>query len=239
MKKTVLLYLLLATCASRAQSSTGGYHGAQHFHALAREGVHYLYMVRHGNYVRDTTATDDRVANGLSPLGHEQAKLIGARLAALPVKMTHLVSSEFRRAAQTADDIGRVLKLTPSRDGALNECFPTSNNERSTAREKPEAIIVCDSARAVQWQRYFVPTPDRDTHDVLVCHGNVIRWTLMRTVGSDTKNWLNLDVANCSLSIIAVRPDGTARLVMFSDVGHIPWEKQTWSGKDGWWSMGR
>ena len=76
-------------------------------------------------------------------------------------------------------------------------------------------------------------------HDVLVCHGNIIRWTLMRTVGSDTKNWLNLDAANCGLTVIAVRPDGTARLVTYSDVGHIPWEKQTWSGKDGWWSMGR
>ena len=72
-----------------------------------------------------------------------------------------------------------------------------------------------------------------------VCHGNVIRWTLMRTVGADTKNWLNLVSANCALTIIAVRPDGTARLVTYSEAGHIPWEKQTWSGKSGWWSMGR
>ena len=241
MKKSLLLGVLLVTCANgaRAQSPVGGYPGAQAVHAVAGKGIHYVYMVRHGNYDRDTTATDDRVANGLSPLGHEQAKLIGARLAALPVKMTHLVSSEFLRAAQTADDIGRMLKLKPSRDGALNECFPSSNDARIAAREKPEDITTCDSARAVQWQRYFLPTPDRDTYDLLVCHGNVIRWTLMRTVGADTKNWLNLDSANCALTIIAVRPDGTARLVTYSDTGHIPWEKQTWSGKNGWWSMGR
>jgi len=241
MKQTLLLVLLLATSASgaRARSPAGGIPEAQPFHALAGQGVHYVYMVRHGNYDRDTTATDDRVANGLSPLGHEQAKLIGARLASLPVKMSHLVSSEFLRAAQTADEMARELKLVPTRDGALNECYPSSNDALSAARERPEGIIACDSSRAVQWQRYFVPTPDRDTYDVLVCHGNIIRWTLMRTVGSDTKNWRNLDAANCGLTIIAVRPDGTARLVTYSDVGHIPWEKQTWSGKDGWWSMGR
>jgi len=239
--KALLLCLVIVTCARavRAQAPTGGHPGAQHVHALAGQGVHYVYMVRHGNYDRDTSATDDRVANGLSPLGHEQAKLIGARLATLPVKISHLVSSEFRRAAETADEMGRALKLAPSRDGALNECYPSSNDAPSAAREKPEGIIACDSSRAVQWQRYFVPTPDRDTYDVLVCHGNIIRWTLMRTVGSDTKNWRNLDAANCGLTIIAVRPDGTARLVAYSDVGHIPWEKQTWSGTDGWWSMGR
>ena len=40
-------------------------------------GVHYVYLVRHGTYDRDTTATDDRISNGLNALGHEQAKLVG------------------------------------------------------------------------------------------------------------------------------------------------------------------
>jgi serine/threonine-protein phosphatase PGAM5 len=241
LKKALMLCVMLAAgaCAARAQAPTGGYPGAQPVNATAGKGVHYIYMVRHGIYDLDTTATDDRVANGLNALGHEQARLIGARLAALPIKMTHLVSSEFLRAAQTADDIGRAIKLTPTRDASLNECTPTSSNAGLMKREKPADVAACDSARVVAWQRYFVPTPDRDTYDVLVCHGNVIRWTLMRAVGADTKNWLNSDIGNGSLTIIAVRPDGSLRLVMYSDDGHIPWEKQTWSGKGGGWVMGR
>jgi hypothetical protein len=35
--------------------------------------------------------------------------------------------------------------------------------------------------------------------------------------------------------MIAVRPDGSIRLAMFSDVGHIPVEKQSWSGRGGGW----
>ena len=202
-------------------------------------GIHFVYLVRHGIYDRDTSATDDRVSNGLNSLGHEQARLAGARLASLGVKFDRLISSELLRAKQTADDMGVLLKMTPTRDALLNECTSTSVNAAIMASEKPADLAACDSVRAVAWQRYFVPSPDRDTYDVLVCHGNVIRWTLMRAVGGDTKHWSDHDAGNCSLSIIAVRPDGSIRLVMYSDVGHIPVEKQTWSGRGGGWVKGR
>jgi serine/threonine-protein phosphatase PGAM5 len=199
------------------------------------KGIHFVYLVRHGIYDRDTTATDDRVSNGLNALGHEQARLVGARLAALGIKFDRLISSEFLRAKQTADDMGKVMKMTPTRDESLNECTPTSVSAALMASENPADVAACDSARVLSWQRYFVPTPTRDTYDVLVCHGNVIRWALMRALDADTKLWSNQDIGNCSLSIIAVRPDGSIRLVMYSDVGHIPVEKQAWSGKAGGW----
>src|SRR5262249_42282216 len=126
---------------------------------------------------RDSTAKDDRVSNGLNTLGHEQARLMGERLAKLPVKFDRLISSELLRAAQTADDIGRLLKMTPARDALLNECTPTSASASIMSGEKPADVAACDSARAAAWQRYFTPTPERDTYDLLVCHGNVIRWT--------------------------------------------------------------
>lgn len=201
-------------------------------------GVHYVYMIRHGMYDRDTLATDDRVANGLNALGHEQARLVGARLAGLGVRFDRLVSSEYLRAKQTADDMGAIMKLTPTRDGALNECTPTTLYAPYMANHPAGEIAECDSARQVQWARYFVPTPERDTYDVLVCHGNVIRWTLMRAVTADPRNWHLLDVGNGSLTIFAIRPDGTVRTVMYSDVGHLPVEKQTWSGKGGGWRGG-
>src|SRR5262249_35563623 len=97
----------------------------------------------------------------------------------------------------------------------------------------------CDSARVRSWRRYFVPTPDRDTYDVLVCHGNVIRWMLMRALNADTQHWSDQDLGNCSLTIILVRPDGSCRLAMYSDVRHIPVEKQTGSGRGGGWVKGK
>src|SRR5262245_48557867 len=82
----------------------------------AGRGIHFVYLVRHGIYDRDTSATDDRVSNGLNTLGHEQARLVGARLAGLGVKFDRLISSELLRAKQTADDMGALMKMTPTRD---------------------------------------------------------------------------------------------------------------------------
>jgi len=235
----LVLWLLCGAGPARDQAPTGNYPGRQPVNLMQGRGVHYLYLVRHGIYDRDSTVTDDRSGNGLNTLGHEQARLIGARLAQLPIKMTHLVSSEFLRAAQTADDMAPYLKLVPTRDGSLNECTPSRVSRSIMAGADTADVASCDSTREASWRRWFVPTPDRDTYDVLVCHGNVIRWTLLRALGADTRAWSNQDSGNCSLTIIAVRPDGSTRLVMYSDVGHIPWAKQTWSGRGGGWVMAR
>ena len=199
-------------------------------------GIHYLYLVRHGEYAHDNNDNEDeRVNNGLVALGHEQARLVGERLALLPVKFDRLVSSELLRAKQTADDIGRILHMTPVRDSLLNECAPTSDDSARMADETHAELSACDSARARAWRRYFVPTPERDTYDLLVCHAHVIRWTLMKALGADTRHWSDQDAANAALTIIAVRPDSSVRLVTYNDTGHIPVTKQTWSGKAGGW----
>ena len=192
--------------------------------AAAPQGIHYLYLVRHGIYDRDTTVTDDRLGNGLNKLGHEQAKLVGARLAHLPVRLHALVSSDFARARETADDIGALIKMTPVQDSLIHECTPPS--------DRPELVsdAWCEANLEAAWAKYFTPTPDGDRHDVLVSHGNVIRWMTAHALGLDPTRWIHMDIGNCSLTIIAIRPDGSARLVMYSDVGHIPVDKQTWTG---------
>ena len=107
----------------------------------------------------------------------------------------------------------------------------------STEIETPsaEGIAECEANLNAAWSKYFVPTPDADTHDLLVCHGNVTRWMVARALGMDLKSWTHFDIGNASLTIIAVRPDGSTRLVMYSDVGHIPVAEQTWTGRGAGW----
>jgi serine/threonine-protein phosphatase PGAM5 len=199
----------------------------------APRGVHYVYLVRHGVYDRDTTVTDDRLGNGLNALGHEQAKLVGARLAQLPVRLHALVSSDFARARETADDIGALVGLVPVRDSLIQECTPPS--DRPDLMEDAGELARCDSTLKAAWAKYFTPSPEADRHDVLVCHGNVIRWMTSRALGLDLTRWTRMDIGNGSLTILAVRPDGSARLVMYSDVGHLPLDKQTWAGAGAGW----
>jgi broad specificity phosphatase PhoE len=197
--------------------------------------VHYVYLIRHGIYDLDTTATSDVTGNGLNALGHEQAKLCGAYLAKLPITIHAFVASDFRRARETAADIGAVIGRTAVLDSSLRECTPTADRPDYMSNHTAGEIAECDSARAIAWRRYFTPTPDADTHDVLVWHGNGIRWTVARALGMDTRSWTRMDIANCGLTVIAVRPDGSTRLVMYSDANYLPLDKQTWSGPGAGW----
>ncbi len=222
----LLLALLLPAIAPAADAPKG-------------TGVHYVILIRHGHYDYDSTVVDDALGNGLNRLGHEQAKYAGRRLAALPVKLNRLVSSTYLRAVQTADDIGAIVRMTPERDSLIHECTPTSDRPDYMKNHTAEEIAGCDGNLNAAWAKYLVPTPDADTHDVLVCHGNVIRWMVSKALGNDTSHWTRLDIGNGSLTVLAVRPDGSTRLVMYSDVGHIPLADQTWTGRGAGWKAPR
>ena len=207
-----------------------------HAQGPANAPTRYLYLIRHGYYAYDSTVTDDRVGNGLNAQGHEQAKLVAQRLAKLPVKLARLVTSDYLRASQTADDMARVLKMTPERDSLIHECTPTTERADIMRGETPAEIALCESNLNAAWAKYAVPAKDADVHEALVCHGNVIRWMVTRALGNDPSHWTRMDVANCSITVLAVRADGSARLVMYSDAAHIPVEKQTWTGKGAGWA---
>lgn len=197
-------------------------------------GIHYLYLVRHGAYDRDSLA-DDRIANGLNRLGREQAWRVGEWLGALPVRFSSLVTSDLTRARETAAEIGASLGLTPIPDSLLPECTPEGGSGSAMAGAGT-AGASCDSTLARAWAKYAVPTPAGDVHQVLVGHGNEIRWMVCRALGADTRRWRAMEIANASVTILAVRPDGTTRLVTFSDAGHLPIGEQTWTGRGPGWA---
>jgi len=89
----------------------------------SRAGVRTLYLVRHGLYDEDDPRDPD-VGRHLVPEGREQARLVGARLAALPVRITALHASTMTRARETAEIIAHELSLTPRLSAALRECTP-------------------------------------------------------------------------------------------------------------------
>ena len=205
--------------------------------AHAAPGTRTLYLVRHGIYDRDTTV-DDHVGNGLNAMGREQAAITGKFLAKLPVKYTRFVSSTLKRAMDTADIMAGDIKLTPERDSLLNECSPTSFDDNYNRMAKSEEHTAADAQLNAAWAKYATPSPDGDTADLLVFHGNALRWFVARAVAGDGRRWSTMDIANCSLTVITIRPDGTPKLVMYSDLGELPVEKQTWSGKGAGWKVG-
>ncbi len=197
-------------------------------------GNHFVFLVRHGAFDRND-GLSELTDNPLNALGHEQARRLGERLADMNVPFTRFATSDFLRARQTAEDIGAVLHRHPDVDTLIRECTPTPEHPEYTTYHSPEDIAHCVESLEAVWSRYFAPTPQGDTWDLLVCHGNVIRWLVARATGADERHWYANDIANASLTVIAIRPDGSMRLVTYSDVGHLPPALQKWAGR-GWGS---
>lgn len=206
----VLLLILAASWFQAAAAEPAG------------DGVRTVYLIRHGDY-DSADERDAEVGKALTPLGVAQARLLGARLRGMPVEFTSLTSSTMTRARQTAQVIGEEfpgLALTSTPE--LSECTPTTWREDVMADEKPEDVAACDTRLDAAFARYLAPSPAADRHDLVVCHGNVIRWFVTRALKVDPHAWLGMSIANCSLTVITVKPDGVMKVLSFSDSGHLP-----------------
>ncbi len=195
--------------------------------AQSGQGVRTLILVRHGLY-DDQDPRDDDVGKGLTAQGREQARLVGGRLSRWPAPIDALYSSSMTRARETAailaDSLpGRRPRLTSD----LRECTPPTDREDVMATLEPGEADACRARLDRAFARFFRPSAGRDSTDVLVCHGNVIRYFVCRALGLEPSRWLLMSLGNCSLTVIQVRPEGTARLLSLGDVGHLPVELQT------------
>jgi len=92
-------------------------------------------------------------------------------------------------------------------------------------------LIECKTNLEKAFEEIFIPSPDsKDRNDIIICHGNVIRYFVTKVLNVDTMSWLQMSITNCSLTIIRVLPDGTMKLDTFSDYGHIPENMRTFTG---------
>jgi serine/threonine-protein phosphatase PGAM5 len=191
------------------------------------EGVRTLYLIRHGWYdYRDKSDPD--VGKALLPLGVAQAKLLAARLRSMPVEWTTLYSSTMTRARQTARVVGEEFpELELQKTRLIRECTPPTWRRDIMERENESDLKECADQLDRAFAQFFVPSPDKDRHDMLVCHGNVIRYFVTKVLGVDTLSWLRMSVGNCSVTVVRINPDGSFKLLAVGDVGHLPSNLQT------------
>ena len=193
-------------------------HAAAPVNAAARD----IILVRHGNYIEDANI-DERIGPGLSPLGVAQARLAGARLAGLPARLDAMLVSPMQRARDTAAIIGEAF---PGRHfevvDDLAECTPPTRRTEIIASEKPADLAACKARLDRVFATYFHPATGRGETDLIVCHGNVIRYLVTRALGVDTMAWLEMSVGHASITHIHIEADGRYKVISVGDVGHIP-----------------
>jgi serine/threonine-protein phosphatase PGAM5 len=104
----------------------------------------------------------------------------------------------------------------------IRECTPPTRREDVMATETEEDLEACTKQLEAAFPLFFAPSPEADRHDIVVCHGNVIRSFVTRVLAVDPEAWLGMSIANCSLTVVEVAADGSMKLLSFSDAGHIP-----------------
>ncbi len=218
---SIPLVLALAPLAAAQTSAPPG--------GPAAPAARTLYLVRHGAYDEDDPR-DESVGQGLTDLGREQARLVGSRLAGLGVRFDAVWSSPLTRARETAQIVAQVLPGAQVQTAPeLAECRPPSSRD-APGVVRASAADSCLARLESAYARFFRPAQGSERQEVLVCHGNVIRWLWCRALGVDPAAWLGMTIANCSLTVIRVGPDGSCKLYAFDDTGHLPLAVQGYAG---------
>ena len=187
-----------------------------------------LILVRHGAYNMGPTQSGPD-GPGLVALGIAQSRLTAARLRALPQAPKVIVASSMRRARETAAVLHETLpEIQLGLSDALRECTPRATDPQPVSAEY---ALACERQLDAAFATFFVPAKGGAETDVLVCHGNVIRYFIMKALGVDSTHWMQMIVGHASITVIRVESSGIFQILSVGDVGHLPANMQSGYGE--------
>lgn len=174
-------------------------------------GTRTLVLLRHGQY---DTADGGR----LTALGREQARASTRYLRAFAFDA--IWSSTLVRAKETASivagelpDAGRVRITGLLREGMYTkvEGYEVPASERREDRSRADAAYV----------KFFRPSRTERV-ELVVCHGNLIRYLLCRALHAPVSKWLRMITNHCGISRVLIRDTGAVRVVSYNETSHLP-----------------
>ena len=206
----------------------------------------HIYVVRHGQ--RMPGNAKDRLGLGITEIGRIQAEFTGDRFKKAPINTIHY--STLRRASETAKIIAQSIPNVRMQGSKLLwECIPflpadfitwyKANKGRISSDsittplqmapwvglwspETPWEIIESGFTQAQHaWENFFRPSRE-ERHELLVCHGNILRYFMVRALKAPLESWIHTDINNCGISEFSVHPNGEVFLVSHNDTGHMP-----------------
>ena len=172
-----------------------------------------LLLIRHGAY-------ED---GSLTPLGVAQARIVAERVAGWAEPIKAMTASTVTLAQETACVMRETLKSVPlASSDLLRECAPPSRADDASDGDSMAEEKECKDQLDQAFAKFFVPAHGAPETDVLVAHGNVIRYLVTKALGVDTKAWIGMSVGHASVTVIQISGAGEYEVIAVGDVGHLP-----------------
>lgn len=195
-----------------------------------------LLLVRHGVTAATGRRLGGRTEAELSDAGREQARNVGARIGALPIRAVY--ASPLARTWQTAELIGEAVKRAPvACEGLLEVDYGrwTDRPLKSVARTKMWPVIQArpslaafpdgETIRQAQLRAADAVEALVDRHKrsvvVAVSHADVIKALVAFYLSLPLDGFQRLHVAPASVTVLALSPGGRPTLVRFNDDGPL------------------
>ncbi|MGF6823490.1 broad specificity phosphatase PhoE [Microbacterium sp. ZKA21] len=189
-------------------------------------GMNRILLVRHAQAQGHSEADPP-----LDATGEQQALLLAERLA--QEETGPVLSSPKRRAQQTAQVIGRRVGTSPDVSDLLDDLTPMPSSDRWTDYPEhrwpwlEETPVDEQDLDAVTLNAAWTTLHDAAESSlesgalVLITHAFVVASFVSRALGAPPAAWMQLPVANASITEIELRPGREAVIVGFNDVCHL------------------
>jgi len=206
-------------------------------------GSRHVFLIRHGHYL--SKERSDRQKR-LTRLGREQLVLTGRRLREVGFEYDAIISSTMTRAKESAniivdqlrecrsDDEEKAADASPMSiavDQLLEEGAPLPPEPPLDFWQPDAAQFRADGPRIERaFQKYFaIPeeSQEKDSHEIIVCHANVIRYCVCRALQVPPQAWLRMWLNHGSITWLTIRPEGRIVLRALGASGYMPPEKLT------------
>lgn len=173
-------------------------------------GFRTLVLVRHGEY-----RLDDGPDPGLTLLGQRQARYCESLLR--HERFDEVVTSSLVRARETCAEIVEPWRRKAQVSDLLVEGVPTRVAQLGVSAKK----AALDRSRFDEaYATFFAPSKEARC-DLLICHGNLIRYLVARALGVAPRTWTRLISNHCGITRVVVR-DTRVRVISYNETAHLP-----------------
>ncbi|XP_050063548.1 serine/threonine-protein phosphatase PGAM5, mitochondrial-like [Aphis gossypii] len=183
----------------------------------------HIFLIRHGQYNLSGETDGDRK---LTELGRKQAFFTGERLSILNYPWTKITQSTMTRAMETCSIIQKQLpENIPITTSDLLTGSPIQPDPLSK-HWIPELIFNTDKSRKEVAFRRFIhrapPEQKKDSYELIVCHANVIKYFVMKSLQLTPEARLRLKLDHASITWLSIAPNGRVTLRCYSNSGYMP-----------------